>query len=51
MNHEETYRRLLCEHFLGRTLIGGKLTTSAIEDYINGIVKGLLAYYQTNRPS
>jgi hypothetical protein len=51
MNHEETYRRLLNGHYLGRTLIGGKLTTSAIEDYINGIVQGLLAYYQTNRPS
>jgi N-acetylmuramoyl-L-alanine amidase len=51
MNHEETYRRLLCEHYLGRTLIGGKLTTSAIEDYVSGIVKGLLSYYQTNRPS
>lgn len=51
MNHEETYRRLLCEHYLGRTLIGGKLTTSAIEDYINGIVTGLLTYYQTHRPS
>jgi len=50
MNHEETYRRLLREHYLGRTLIGGKLTSSAIEDYIDGIVKGLLAYYQTNRP-
>jgi N-acetylmuramoyl-L-alanine amidase len=51
MNHEETYQRLLRGHYLGRTLIGEKLTTSAIEDYINGIVKGLLAYYQTHRPS
>lgn len=51
MNHEETYRRLLSEHYLGRTLIGGKLTPSAIEDYVSGIVKGLLSYYQTNRPS
>lgn len=51
MNHEETYHRLRGQHFLGRTLIGGKLVTSAIEDYVNGIVRGLLAYYQTNRPS
>jgi len=51
MNHEETYRRLLAEHYVGRTLIGGRLTTSAIEDYVRGIVEGLLAYYQTNRPS
>ncbi|MEQ1750016.1 MAG: hypothetical protein ABL974_11370 [Prosthecobacter sp.] len=49
MNHEETYRRLLAEHYLGRTLIGGKLTTSAIEDYVRGVVDGLLAYYKTNR--
>lgn len=51
MNHEETYRRLLAGHYLGRTLLGGKLTTSAIEDYVRGIVDGLLAYYQKNRPS
>lgn len=51
MNHEETYHRLRGQHFLGRTLIGGRLVTSAIEDYVNGIVRGLLAYYQTHRPS
>jgi hypothetical protein len=49
MNHEETYRRLLAEHYLGRTLIGGKLTTSAIEDYVRGVIDGLLAYYKNNR--
>jgi hypothetical protein len=49
MNHEETYRRLLAGHYLGRTLIGGKLVTSAIEDYVNGIVDGLSSYYHTHR--
>jgi hypothetical protein len=51
MNHELTYRRLLAGHYLGRTLMGGKLTTSAIEDYVRGVVNGLLAHYKTNRPS
>lgn len=50
MNHEETYRRLLHGHFVGRTLIAGKLQTSAIEDYVRGVVNGVLAYYQKNRP-
>ncbi len=49
MNHEETYRRLIAEHYLGRTLIGGKLVTSAIEDYVRGVVDGLVNYYQTHR--
>lgn len=50
MNHEETYRRLLNGHFVGRTLIAGRLQTSAIEEYVNGVVKGLLYYYKKNRP-
>ncbi len=50
MNHEETYRRLLNGHFLGRTLIAGRLQTSAIEDYVRGVVDGLLSYYQKHRP-
>lgn len=49
MNHEETYRRLLAGHYVGRTLIGGRLTASAIEDYVSGIVEGLVTYYQNNR--
>jgi len=49
MNHEETYRRLLAGHYLGRTLIGGRLVTSAIEDYVRGVVDGLVNYYQKNR--
>jgi len=50
MNHEETYRRLLNGHFIGRTLIAGKLQTSVIEDYVRGVVNGVLDYYQKNRP-
>ena len=49
MNHEETFRRLAAGHYLGRTLIGGKLVSSAIEDYVRGIVAGLTRYYQTQR--
>ncbi|HCN27603.1 MAG TPA: hypothetical protein DIT64_02220 [Verrucomicrobiales bacterium] len=49
MNHEETYRRLIHGHWLGRTLIGGRLQTSALEDYAHGVVHGLTAYYQKHR--
>ena len=49
MNHEETYRRLLAGHFVGRTLIAGRLQTSAVEDYVRGVVDGLVAYYQKHR--
>jgi len=45
MNHENTYRRLLLGHWVGRTLVNGRLQTSAIEDYVQGIVQGLLDYY------
>ncbi len=51
MNHEESYRRLLVGHFVGRTLIGGRLTTSAIEDYVRGVVQGLVSHYQSQRRS
>lgn len=50
MNHEETYHRLLMGHYLGRTLFNGKLRTSAIEDYVRGVVQGLLGYYAKQRP-
>ena len=49
MNHEETYHRLLAGHFVGRTLIGGRLQTSAMEDYVRGVVNGLVSYYQKER--
>jgi hypothetical protein len=45
MNHENTYRRLLLGHWVGRTLVNGRLQTSAVEDYVQGIVQGLLDYY------
>ncbi|MEN3940062.1 hypothetical protein WJU23_02130 [Prosthecobacter sp. SYSU 5D2] len=51
MNHEETYRRLLAGHYIGRTLVGGRLQSSAIEDYVRGVVQGLVSYYQTQRRS
>lgn len=49
MNHEETYRRLLLGHYLGRTLLDGKLVTSALEDYVRGVTDGLTDYYRRNR--
>lgn len=49
MNNENTYRRLLLGHWVGRTLVNGRLQTSAIEDYVQGIVRGLLDYYQARR--
>lgn len=51
MNHQETYQRLLLGHYVGRTLVNGKLQTSAIEDYVNGIVDGLVRHYQSKRPN
>ena len=50
MNHQETYQRLLVGHFLGRTLINGRLQTSAIEDYVRGVVDGLVKHYTSKRP-
>jgi N-acetylmuramoyl-L-alanine amidase len=49
MNHQETYQRLLLGHFQGRTLVGGKLRSSAIEEYVEGVVRGLLKYSQNKR--
>jgi hypothetical protein len=49
MNHQETYQRLLLGHFQGRTLVGGKLRASAISDYVEGVVQGLLKFSQNKR--
>lgn len=49
MNNEDAYRRLLQGHYAGHTLVNGKLQTSAVEDYVNGIVDGLVSYYQSKR--
>ena len=51
MNHQETYQRLLLGHYVGRTLLGGRLQTSVIEDYVRGIVDGLVRHYQSKRPN
>jgi hypothetical protein len=34
---------------VGRTLIDGRLQSSALEDYVRGVVDGLVAHYQTRR--
>ena len=49
MNHEETYHRLLMGHDLGRTLLNGRLQRSAIEEYAQGVVRGLESYYKRHR--
>ena len=50
MNNEETYHRLLRGHFLGRPLLAGRLQSSAIEEYVQVVVHGIVAYYQKHRP-
>jgi N-acetylmuramoyl-L-alanine amidase len=49
MNQEETYRRLLVGHYIGRTLLLNHLITSPLEDYARGVVRGLVAYYSEAR--
>lgn len=49
MNHEQTYKRLLLGHYIGRTLLDGELVTSPLEDYTRGVVRGLEEYYKTTR--
>lgn len=49
MNHQDTYHRLLLGHYVGRTLLNGRLQRSAIEDYARGIVDGLVSYYKSRR--
>ena len=49
MNHEGTYQRLRRGHWLGRTLLQGRLQSSALEDYARGVVDGLVAHYQARR--
>jgi N-acetylmuramoyl-L-alanine amidase len=49
MNHGQTYRRLLLDHYIGRTLLEDQLTTSPIEDYARGVVRGLVNYYTEAR--
>ncbi|HSI62524.1 MAG TPA: hypothetical protein VLE43_05375, partial [Candidatus Saccharimonadia bacterium] len=49
MNHEETYKRLLLGHYIGRTLLDGRLVSSPLEDYTRGVVRGLEEYYTNAR--
>lgn len=49
MNNEQTYKRLLLGHYIGRTLLDGQLVTSPLEDYTRGVVNGLVEYYQSAR--
>jgi len=49
MNHEQTYKRLLLGHYIGRTLLEGKLVTSPLEDYARGVTQGLMAYCTKER--
>ena len=49
MNHEQTYNRLVLGHYVGRTLVGTELLSSPLEDYANGVVRGLIDYYKKVR--
>lgn len=49
MNHEQTYRRLLLGHYLGRALLDGQLVTSPLEDYARGVVQGVVDYSRQER--
>lgn len=49
MNNQETYQRLLQGPYAGRTLMNGKLRTSIYEDYAQGVIEGLVNYYQSKR--
>jgi N-acetylmuramoyl-L-alanine amidase len=51
MNNQETYNRLLLGNYVGRTLINGRLRTSLIDDYAEGVAQGLVNYYRTKRRS
>ncbi len=49
MNHEETYKRLLLGHFVGRTLMDGHLVSSPLEEYVRGVVNGIVEYSKRER--
>lgn len=49
MNQEQTYKRLLLGHYIGRTLLDGRLVTSPLEDYTRGVERGLVEYYKKAR--
>ena len=49
MNNEDTYRRLLLGHYVGRTLADGRLVSSPLEDYARGVVNALADYAKKER--
>lgn len=49
MNHEQTYKRLLLGHYIGRTLLETQLVSSPLEDYARGVLRGLVNYYTQAR--
>lgn len=49
MNHGQTYRRLLLGHYIGRTLVQDELATSPLEDYVRGVVRGLVDGFTETR--
>ncbi|MBL9117805.1 MAG: N-acetylmuramoyl-L-alanine amidase [Verrucomicrobiaceae bacterium] len=49
MNHKESYDRLLRGHFMGRTLIDGRLQSSIIDDYARGVARGIISYFKERR--
>lgn len=49
MNHHETHDRLQAGDYLGRTMINGRLQPSLHQDYVNGVVNGLVRYYTRHR--
>jgi len=50
MNNEEVASRLALGDYLGKTLVGDELRTSIYQDYVNGVVTGLVSYYSEARP-
>lgn len=51
MNHGKTYQRLLLGHYIGRTLVQDELASSPMEDYVRGVVRGLVDGFTEARRS
>ncbi len=49
MNNLDVHRRLAKGYFVGRTLVGDKLHKSIYREYVEGVIDGLVAYYEANR--
>jgi hypothetical protein len=46
MNSEEVYARVQAGHYEGKRLVHGQERPSLYHEYVEGVVQGLLAYYQ-----